>query len=70
MRDNWSYRAAFTRRNRRRNPAFGDSPMTTAADPQIVPRQPAAAMRPLQSLEGPPAQEHLVARLRELGIAA
>ena len=36
------YRAAFTRRNRPRHPVAGDSPMTTAADPQIVPRPPAA----------------------------
>ena len=35
------YRAAFGCRNRPRNPAAGVSPMTTTADPQIVPRPPA-----------------------------
>ena len=45
--------------------------MTTATSTQIVPRQPAAAMRPLSNRwKGHRTQEHLVARLRELGIAA
>ena len=43
LRDNRSYRAAFTRRNHPRNPAAGDPPMTTTAGLQIVPRPPAAA---------------------------
>ena len=37
MRDNQVYRAAKSLRNRPRHPVAGDSPMTTAADPQIVP---------------------------------
>ena len=43
MRDNRSYRASFTLRNRPEIPP-PEIPMTTAADPQIVPRQPAAAL--------------------------
>ena len=43
-RDKYRYRASFARRNRPRNPSTGDLPMTTAADPQIVPRQPAGTL--------------------------
>ena len=43
MRDKPNYRASLAAEIRPRNPTSGDSPMTAAADPQIVPRQPAAA---------------------------
>ena len=39
MRDKAGYRAAFALRN----PAAGASPITTAADPRIVPRKPPSA---------------------------
>ena len=52
MRDNWVYRAAFARRNRRlTNPWRSIPPMTTAAsDPQIVPR-PSASMPALRAAD-------------------
>ena len=76
LRDKWLYRAAFSHQNRPRNPAAGDSPVTTAADPQIVPRQPASlpALRVADqgvasALESRPLRQHQARLWHTMGIA-